>query len=203
MNKRQALVVVDVLENAVRELRAVVEREWRDEPPPPVARLPPQPPAPEKALPQQELYLRMPQILERLPIAASTWWRWVQIGHAPKGIKLSERVTIWKASDIDGLVRQMQDGPPGSCHLRIKYPSLDDITRETVTTAEASYYLSRRPLTLRSWAAFENGPIRPVRINGRLAWRVADIRDALAGPVPVPAPSAPGRRRARDRGRHS
>ncbi len=194
MNKRQALLLVEMLENAVSELRAVVEREWRDQPPPTLA-LPPQPPVPQKAFPEQGLYLRLPQILERLPIAASTWWRWVQIGHAPKGIKLSEKVTIWKASDIDALVRQRQDGPPVNGRLPIKYPSLDDITRETVTTEEAAYYLSRRPQTLRSWAAFENGPIRPVRINGRLAWRVADIKYALAGPAPVTAPSAPRRRR--------
>jgi prophage regulatory protein len=119
MNKRQALALVAVLENAVRELRAVVEREWRDEaaPGPPKA---PKPPAQEKAFVEHEheLYLRLPQILERLPIAASTWWAWVQKGHAPKGIKMSERVTIWKASDVDALVRQMQDGPSGKGHLR-------------------------------------------------------------------------------------
>ncbi len=170
--------MVAVLENAVRELRDVVEREWREEPAP-QATAPPKPPVPERAFPEQELYLRLPQILERLPIAASTWWRWVQTGHAPKGTKLSERVTIWKASDIERLVRQMRDAPPGTQHLRIKYPSLDTITRESVTTEEAAYYLNRRPQTLRSWAAFENGPIRPVRVNGRLAWRVADIKDVL------------------------
>lgn len=197
MNKRQALALVAVLENAVRELRTVVELEWRDEaapapPAPPAA--PTSPNAQEKAYAEHELYLRLPQILERLPIAASTWWRWVQIGHAPKGIKLSERVTIWKTSDIDALVRQMQDGPAGRGHLRFKYPSLYDLTRETVTTEEAAYYLSRRPQTLRSWAAFENGPIRPVRINGRLAWRVADIKGTLAGPAPSTPPPKPVRR---------
>jgi predicted DNA-binding transcriptional regulator AlpA len=199
MNKRQALAFVAVLENAVRELRNVIEREWRDEAPPPPTP-PPKPNSPEKAFPDQELFLRLPQILERLPIAASTWWRWVQIGHAPPGIKLSERVTIWKASDIDALVRQMQDGPTGKGHSRIKYPSLDDITRDTITTEEAAYYLSRRPQTLRSWASFENGPIRPVRVNGRLAWRVADIKDALVGPAPVSPTPAPGWGRARARG---
>lgn len=198
MNKRQALALVAVLEIAVHELRGVVEREWRDEPPPP-SPTPPNQPAPEKAVAEQELYLRLPQVLERLPIAASTWWHWVQTGRAPKGIKLSARVTIWKASEITALVRQMQDGPPVKGHLRIKYPSLNDITRETVTTEEAAYYLSRRPQTLRSWAAFENGPVRPLRVNGRLAWRVADIKSALAGPAPASPPSEAGQRRIRTR----
>ncbi len=199
MNKRQALALVTVLDNAVRELRGVIEREWRDEQPP-APTMPPKRSFSEKAFPEQELYLRLPQILERLPIAASTWWKWVQTGHAPKGTKLSERVTIWKASDVDTLVRQMQDAPPGT-RSNIKYPTIDSITRQTVTTEEAAYYLSRRPQTLRSWAAFENGPIRPVRVNGRLAWRVADIRTALSGGTPVTSPAAPQRGGARNRRR--
>lgn len=60
------------------------------------------------------------------------------------------------------------------------YPPLEAVTRPTVETAAAAYYTNRRPQTLRTWACFENGPIRPLRINGRLAWRVADIR-ALMG----------------------
>lgn len=58
-------------------------------------------------------------------------------------------------------------------------PTLDSITRPTVDTAAAAYYLNRRPQTLRGWACLENGPLRPVRMNGRLAWPVADIRRAM------------------------
>lgn len=50
-------------------------------------------------------------------------------------------------------------------------PSLD--------TASAAAYLNRRPQTLRIWACYENGPIRPIRINGRLAWRTDDVRRLL------------------------
>jgi hypothetical protein len=40
--------------------------------------------------------------------------------------------------------------------------------------------LNRAPQTLRKWACLENGPIRPIRINGRLAWRGAsDLRELL------------------------
>lgn len=53
---------------------------------------------------------------------------------------------------------------------------LADIARSTLTTEEAAYHLNRAQQTLRLWACRENGPIRPLRINGRLAWRVADIR---------------------------
>lgn len=60
------------------------------------------------------------------------------------------------------------------------FPPLEAVNRPAVETAAAAFYLNRRPQTLRTWACFENGPIRPLRINGRLAWRVADIK-ALVG----------------------
>ena len=59
------------------------------------------------------------------------------------------------------------------------YPPLDSVTRPTVNTAAAAYYLNRRPQTCRIWASQESGPLRPMRINGRLAWPVADIRRLL------------------------
>ena len=53
--------------------------------------------------------------------------------------------------------------------------------RDTLPTDEAATAINRRPQTLRKWACLENGPIRPVRINGRLAWRVADLAGLLNG----------------------
>jgi hypothetical protein len=60
------------------------------------------------------------------------------------------------------------------------FPPLEVETRSTVTTEQAAYYLNRRPQTLRIWSSRDGtGPIRPVRVNGRLAWPVADIRRVL------------------------
>ena len=59
------------------------------------------------------------------------------------------------------------------------FPPLDLETRPTVTTEQAAHYLNRRPQTLRIWACREDGPIRPVRVNGRLAWPVDAIKAAL------------------------
>jgi len=56
---------------------------------------------------------------------------------------------------------------------------LDRETRAAVDTDCAAFHLNRRPQTLRCWAAFESGPIRPLRINGRLAWPVAGLRKLL------------------------
>ena len=56
---------------------------------------------------------------------------------------------------------------------------LDQETRTHVTTEVMCYHLGRKEQTARSWACHEDGPLRPLRINGRLAWSVADIRRLL------------------------
>jgi hypothetical protein len=61
------------------------------------------------------------------------------------------------------------------------FPPLEQVTRPTVPTDAAAYYLNRQPQTLRAWACLENGALRPVRISGRLAWPVAAIRALLNG----------------------
>lgn len=58
---------------------------------------------------------------------------------------------------------------------------LDLEVRLALTTKEAAFHLNRSEQTLRLWACKQNGPLQPVRINGRLAWLVAEIRRVLAG----------------------
>lgn len=60
-----------------------------------------------------------------------------------------------------------------------QYPPIESITRPTVETAAAAFYLNRQKQTLREWASLDKGPIRPIRINGRLAWPVAALREVL------------------------
>jgi len=59
------------------------------------------------------------------------------------------------------------------------FPPLELVNRPTVPTEQAAHYLNRRPQTLRAWACLENGPLRPRRVMGRLAWSVAEIRAVL------------------------
>lgn len=61
------------------------------------------------------------------------------------------------------------------------FPPLEQVNSPTVSTAQASFYMNRKPQTLRAWACLENGPLRPVRVNGRLAWSVAEIRRVMGG----------------------
>lgn len=61
-----------------------------------------------------------------------------------------------------------------------QYPSLEAVTSDVVGTEQAAYYLNRKARTLHQWHCNDNGPLRPVRINGRLAWHVAKIRELVA-----------------------
>jgi hypothetical protein len=51
--------------------------------------------------------------------------------------------------------------------------------RAALPTPEAAFHLNRAQQTLRLWAMREDGPLRPVRINGRLAWPTAEIKKLL------------------------
>ena len=58
--------------------------------------------------------------------------------------------------------------------------ALERETRAALPTPEAAYHLNRAQQTLRLWAMGNcPAPIRPMRINGRLAWSVADLRRLL------------------------
>lgn len=52
-------------------------------------------------------------------------------------------------------------------------------SRRVLSTREAAELLARSPSTLRKWAARNLGPIRPVRICGRLGWRAQDLAELL------------------------
>ena len=73
-----------------------------------------------------------------------------------------------------------QQANPRLNSLLEQLPPLWQVTRPNLKTEEAAFYLNRRPQTLRAWACLENGPIRPRRIGGLLAWNTNEIR-ALAG----------------------
>ncbi len=61
------------------------------------ANLATQPPAP--AIPETA-FLRQPQVLVFVPISRSTLWRRVQAGTFPGPVKLSSRLTAWRAEDL-------------------------------------------------------------------------------------------------------
>ena len=64
---------------------------------------------PSAALPDTG-FLRQPQVLSFVPISKSTLWRRVQVGSFPEPVKLSTRITVWRAEDLrqNSLARQRQ-----------------------------------------------------------------------------------------------
>lgn len=78
-----------------------------------------------------------------------------------------------------------QDNPPvaeaptQSFECPAGFIPLDQETRTHVSTAVMCHHMGRKEQTARGWACHEDGPLLPTRVNGRLAWPVADIRRLL------------------------
>lgn len=67
-------------------------------------------------------------------------------------------------------------------HIQQTYPALELETRTHVGTDQAAYYCLRRPQTMRAWQNLQPlGVPRAEKINGRLAWKISDIRTFLNG----------------------
>jgi hypothetical protein len=92
---------------------------------------------------------------------------------APTFVRLENIMSFPSSKPVDSVV-----SPPDN-RLPI-FPPIELVNRPTVPTAQAAYYLNRKPQTLRGWAMNEK-VIRPVRLNGRLAWPIEAIKAALAG----------------------
>ena len=54
--------------------------------------------------PHHDSFQRVATIVERMGVSRSYWWKGVKDGKFPPGIKLSSRVTVWRASDINTLI---------------------------------------------------------------------------------------------------
>jgi hypothetical protein len=63
--------------------------------------------------------------------------------------------------------------------MKTQFPTLESVTKPTVDTATAAHFLNRKSQTLRCWAVYQNGAINPIRISGRLAWPVSELKRIL------------------------
>jgi len=59
-------------------------------------------------------------------------------------------------------------------------PSQQFLT-QLLDTEEAASFLRLKPQTLRRWACYDQGPIRPVKVGKRLRWRLADLERLVNG----------------------
>lgn len=52
-------------------------------------------------------FLRITQVMEKTGIARSTLWMMVKENKFPKPIKISQRITVWKETDIDNWIEEI------------------------------------------------------------------------------------------------
>lgn len=52
-------------------------------------------------------FLRLPQILEIIPVSKSAWWQGCKDGRFPKPVKLGPKTTAWRAEDIAALIERI------------------------------------------------------------------------------------------------
>lgn len=49
-------------------------------------------------------FLRLPEVLNIIPVSRATWYEGIKAGRFPAQVKLGPRVAAWRRSDIDRLV---------------------------------------------------------------------------------------------------
>lgn len=72
---------------------------------------------------QDKRFLRLKSVLELIPVSKSTWYRWTQLGIAPKPTQISFRIAAWKAQEIENLLDEMTK-PEWSDKIRRKHDAV-------------------------------------------------------------------------------
>ena len=52
-------------------------------------------------------FMRLPQILQLIPVSKSTWWQGCRDGRFPKPVKLGPKTTAWRVEDIAALIERI------------------------------------------------------------------------------------------------
>lgn len=52
-------------------------------------------------------FVRLPPILDVVPISKSAWWDGIKTGRFPKPVKLGPRTTAWRVEDIYALIQKL------------------------------------------------------------------------------------------------
>ena len=54
-------------------------------------------------------FVRLPTVLQHIPVGRSTWWEGIQTGRFPAPVKIGG-VTAWRAEDIRELITRIAQG---------------------------------------------------------------------------------------------
>lgn len=52
-------------------------------------------------------FVRLPTVLQFIPVSRSTWWAGVADGRFPQPVKLGKQATAWRAEDIRELIEKI------------------------------------------------------------------------------------------------
>ena len=52
-------------------------------------------------------FIRLPLVLQLIPVSKSTWWQGCREGRFPKPIKLGPKTTAWRVEDIVALIERI------------------------------------------------------------------------------------------------
>lgn len=63
----------------------------------------------QKCIIHETGFLRLSEILKLYPVSKSTWWEGCKSGLFPKPVKLSPRVTAWRAEDVRALINSKSE----------------------------------------------------------------------------------------------
>lgn len=54
-----------------------------------------------------ERLLRLPQVLELVPVGKTKWWEMVRDGIAPASVKIGPRITMWRESEVQQFINRI------------------------------------------------------------------------------------------------
>lgn len=54
-------------------------------------------------------FLRLPAVLQLIPVSKSGWWLGIKTGRYPQGVKLGPNTTAWRAEDIRELISKLSE----------------------------------------------------------------------------------------------
>jgi predicted DNA-binding transcriptional regulator AlpA len=55
-----------------------------------------------------EKLLRLPAVLELIPVGKTTWYKWISEGRAPQPRRLGTRMVAWPEGEVRGLIKKLR-----------------------------------------------------------------------------------------------
>ncbi len=55
-------------------------------------------------------FLRLPQVLELIPVSKTTWWDGVKEKRFPQPVKIGPKTTVWRVEDIRAFIAYLGMG---------------------------------------------------------------------------------------------